>query len=1449
MLNGKSFSILRLAILGLSVLFALGLTSGAFGQVGGAAVKANFGVDADVYADTTQFGGLGVVTGTDDWFDRKVGVSFPGLGVIDTTGGGAFRSLLQAAGDAIGRNKTFVRRMPYPIDTVVNGKRWFDAVYARDNITVGGAQDSSGFVGGNKNSDNPRTWNMGIDGIPVKDDYVDTWAHLRRDGDLITDSLWLFAGATTISSDGNHHFDYEFFQTTIQYTGSGLTGLGPDSGHTAWQASGGVITVAGDIITCVDFENGGTNPVATVRLWVKLGPTATGTPYDTAAIRAALGVSFTGVVDQGTKAAPFGYAEIQIPAGAVFARANGIASDVVKWTKAAPWGSLEGSGATFRDSILELQFAEVGINLSRFRIDVSGGPCTNLFGSILFKTRSSSSFSSALKDFVGPFMFGQVVRVGCNITPLNDTVCIGFDASFTASGSGGTAPYTYSWTGPNGFSANTATITIYNVQLVNAGTYPVIVAGANGCADTCYATLTVYPQPVCEITGDSVVCFGFTSQFCATVGMSTYAWTGPEGFTANTQCITIGTAGLYTVVITDANGCADTCGRTLVVNPPPVITCPDNDSVHAGDALTSTDFTSTDPDGDTAIVIFLDINPTATNTPTIVANHVEWITTCDEDGDYIIRLVASDSCGATDTCEFTVNVYDQPPQITCPDDDSVHAGDTLISTGFSVTDPDGDTASVTFLDINPTATNTPSVVANHVKWVTTSGEHGDYVIRLVATDDCRASDTCEFTVSIYNQAPVLTCPDNDSIHAGDTLISTDFTSTDPDGDTAIVTFLDINPTAIDTPTIVANHVEWITTCDEDGDYVIRLVATDPRGLADTCQFTVNVYHHPPQLTCPNDTSVSAGDTLISGDFTVTDPRGDLGMVTIINMYPLPAGNWPTIVGNHVEWLTTCNDTLGPYTIVLGVADSCWDIDSCLFTVNVLDHPPQLTCPNDTSVSVGDTLISGDFTVTDPGSDSRMIGVWVDPLGFNWPTIVDNHVEWIPRCGGTYTIVLGVADSCWNIDSCLFTVTVNDYDHTPQLTCPNDTSVSAGDTLISGDFTVTDPRGDLWTLQIINMYPLPAGPPYNEPTIVGNHVEWLTTGFDTAGTYTIVLLAADSCFSIDSCQFTVNVYVQAPVITSTPDTTAFVGVPYTYDVEATGIPAPVFHLFTYPTGMTIDTITGLIQWTPTAVGDSLVCVEAVNSAGADTQCFTISVAESAQVSILPDPLSIECKHKDTLWIHLNEKVVDMDSAFFKIAYEDTLITPDTVIKGPALVPPGNFDLSYGIHPDSILIGLTVLSGSFDGPGKILGIVFMADNYVTSAQVSIERSSLQNSEGEEIPHRTSGAEIQIDCPTSADGEDEESQNPSTYALSQNYPNPYNPVTQITYQLPQPGVVSLKIYNVQGQLVRTLVNEYKPAGAHSISWNGRSDLGMEVSSGIYLYRIQAGKFTETKRMILIK
>jgi len=615
------------------------------------------------------------------------------------------------------------------------------------------------------------------------------------------------------------------------------------------------------------------------------------------------------------------------------------------------------------------------------------------------------------------------------------------------------------------------------------------------------------------------------------------------------------------------------------------------------------------------------------------------------------------------------------------------------------------------------------------------------------------------------------------------------------------------------------------------------------------------YHNPNILLTPDTTVVfCVGDSVCLWIYA-SDPDPE-DTITVEKVYGIGTYTPKTDLTPISDTYCFYPDTSGTYKFIFKVTDmhGATGYDTTDITVN-LNRPPALTCPTDDSVHAGGNFVSADFVATDP--DGNLLGVTlcgVTPIPSNMPTIISNHVEWQTACadaGKLFTFCLLATDNCGAKDTCEFQVTV--YDQPPQITCPDDDTVDSG-YYLSGDFTVDDPDGD--SVTGIRAWVDPAGTGVTNLSAQGGTGAVPTTGhveFDAdslfPGDYTVYLEATSGCEIKDTCFFLITILGRPPVITSTPDTTAFVGQLYTYHVDATGIPVPTFALITFPTGMTINPNSGVIQWTPTAVGDSNVCAEAVNSAGADTQCFTISVAESAQVSILPQSLFIRCDHEDTLWIHLDEKVVDMDSAFFKIAYEDTLITPDTVIKGPALVPPGNFDLSYGIYPDSILISLAVLSGSFDGPDTILGIVFTAGNYVTTAQVSIERSSLQNSEGEEIPHRTIGAEIQIDCPTSADGEDEESQNPSVYALGQNHPNPYNPVTQITYQLPQPGVVSLKIYNVQGQLVRTLVNEYKSAGTHSISWNGRSDLGMEVSSGIYLYRIQAGNFTDTKRMILIK
>jgi len=93
------------------------------------------------------------------------------------------------------------------------------------------------------------------------------------------------------------------------------------------------------------------------------------------------------------------------------------------------------------------------------------------------------------------------------------------------------------------------------------------------------------------------------------------------------------------------------------------------------------------------------------------------------------------------------------------------------------------------------------------------------------------------------------------------------------------------------------------------------------------------------------------------------------------------------------------------------------------------------------------------------------------------------------------------------------------------------------------------------------------------------------------------------------------------------------------------------------------------------------------------------------------------------------------------------------------------------------------------------------------------------------------------------------PGQYELSQNYPNPFNPSSTIKYSLPTRSDVSISILNILGQRVRVLFQGTKSAGEHQVVWDGRSDSGTPVSSGVYFYRVVAGDFAESKKMVLLR
>jgi hypothetical protein len=595
-------------------LLLFGLMPNSYGQlVGGAAVKANFGVEADAYANLLQFGNFDGPANTDDWFNETyIG---NGKGVIDESSAAANRAAIMA-----NSNFTFELRQsittptfpfPYP---VVDGNGvpylWLDAVYGRDTNSAQGTKDSSIFTStSDKNSDNPITWNLGTGDIPQKDDIIDVMAHLRGTNphdpknnpgfpvdDRPFDELWAYAAATLRSTDGSKHIDFEFFRTLVTYSagGSQFGNTGNDGGRTAWvfDALGNVIT-PGTIVISVDYENGGTNPNVRIRLWMD---ESVFNGLNASAMAELKFAPVPGSFEKGEQSGNFGYGRITTKVGSdtnIFGRVN--AEDT---TLGPPWGTLQGEKATFFDSYQKFQHVEIGINLTAFGLDRKGttDPCANILGSLLVKTRSSAggqsdSFTSELKDFAGPFQFGFTVTPEVSLAVNREINCINENATITASGIMppgsivefyGPDPTPDDKTDGIGplIPAEEAAPDL-NRLVTQGGVYAALVSatGFTGCTATDYVTVVEdKTPPSCVISGtdDNFCPLSTGHNYSGPDGLSSYAWSivsGNATIVGSTEIQSVSvTAGspcgefVLQLITTGVNGCTSTCTKTLTIS-------------------------------------------------------------------------------------------------------------------------------------------------------------------------------------------------------------------------------------------------------------------------------------------------------------------------------------------------------------------------------------------------------------------------------------------------------------------------------------------------------------------------------------------------------------------------------------------------------------------------------------------------------------------------------------------------------------------------------------------------------------------------------------------------------------------------------------------------------------------------------------------------------------------
>ena len=196
-----------------------------------------------------------------------------------------------------------------------------------------------------------------------------------------------------------------------------------------------------------------------------------------------------------------------------------------------------------------------------------------------------------------------------------------------------------------------------------------------------------------------------------------------------------------------------------------------------------------------------------------------------------------------------------------------------------------------------------------------------------------------------------------------------------------------------------------------------------------------------------------------------------------------------------------------------------------------------------------------------------------------------------------------------------------------------------------------------------------------------------------------------------------------------------------------------------------------------------------------------------------------------------------------------LSSNSTSQAPYIIQP------FGTSPDTVFINQNGLSTSniWRYAGRYL---FAAGNFnwikvyndtalsnfnVDSMRTTVEDSIVIRADAVKLSEPGDTATVVIAYP--------EIGNPYKYSLSQNYPNPFNAITKIYYSTAMEGKVRVKIYNIMGQQVRTLVNQIKPYGNHVAVWDGKNDNGQPVASGVYLIQMKAGKFKAIKKTALLK
>jgi hypothetical protein len=806
----------------------------------------------------------------------------------------------------------------------------------------------------------------------------------------------------------------------------------------------------------------------------------------------------------------------------------------------------------------------------------------------------------------------------------------------------------------------------------------------------------------------------------------------------------------------------------------------------------------------------------------------------DQFGSATVTVTVSDGdLTANDTFVLTVDPINDGPVVSDILDQSVEEGSSFVAINLDdhVSDVDNDDSELSWgyagnseltVDINPT-TRVAVISIPNAEW------NGEETITFTASDPGLLSDNdaATFTVTPVNDPPVVTDIPDQSVAEGESFVTITLDDFVSDIDNAVAEMTWSASEATNLSITIVDRVATITVLDENwnGDETITFTATDPGALSDgdDVTFTVTPVNDAPVISDIPDATIAEGGNfadIILDDY-VNDVDNDDAEISwsaseTTNLTVTIVDRVASISLNDPEW--NGNETV---TFTATDPGELSDTDDATFTVTSVADPPVVTDIPDQTVAEGESfaIISLDDFVSDLDNTDDEI-TWSASETTNLTVSIVDRVAMITvndeNWNGNETVTFTATDPTLlsNSDAATFTVTpINDA---PVLSDIPDQTITEGGVFatINLDEHVTDvdnADAELNWEASGNV----------ELTVAIDENRIVTIGIpdeNWSGSETVLFKVTDpggladsntTILTVDAVNDPPQIVGDLPAVQFDEDDSLNYSIAdlYEYVEDAETADSNLIYLV-----MPSDYVYGELD-SPFVVFKALA-----HWFGADTLTVIVSDGElfdTAQVFVTVNPVNdapYVVELPDTVtFIHAADTVLSMGD------YVEDVDNADAELNWEFSV--SNDTLKFEFDAESMNLTLSA-------PGFI-GEVTLSFTVTDDSSASVSDSIIVKV---------------IADPTGIN--DWFFGVPDQYSLNQNYPNPFNPLTHIRFGLPKAGDVKIELYNILGQHVATLLSEFKQAGYHVVDLDAS-----HLPSGVYFYRIQATRFNDVKKMILLK